>query len=132
YGGHMVIARAGGKRVAAIDFNTAAPGAARPDMFPLQANGQVRGRSNEVGWLAAGAPGTLAGLQLALDRHGTWPFRRAVQPALHYAHDGFEVGAGLAAATRAARVQLARDPGSARLLLPKGAPLQRGSRFRNP
>src|SRR5439155_5173130 len=69
YGGHMVIARPGGKRVVAIDFNSTAPRAARPDMFPLQANGQVRGRVNELGWLAAGVPGTPAGMQLALDRH---------------------------------------------------------------
>src|SRR6516162_3738023 len=58
YGGHMVIALARGKKVTAIDFNSTAPAAARPDMFPLDDRGQV----NAVGWLAAGVPGTLAGL----------------------------------------------------------------------
>src|SRR5690348_18300462 len=48
----------------AIDYNSAAPQAARPDLFPLQTNSQVRGRVNEIGWLAAGVPGTLAGMQL--------------------------------------------------------------------
>jgi gamma-glutamyltranspeptidase/glutathione hydrolase len=131
YGGHMIIARDGGKRIVAIDFNTAAPQAARADMFPLQGNGQVQGRINEVGWLAAGVPGTLAGLQLALNRHGTWPFRQVVKPALRYARDGFEVHAGLAAAARGSQALLARDAASARLLLPHGKPLARGDRFRN-
>jgi gamma-glutamyltranspeptidase/glutathione hydrolase len=132
YGGHMVIARPGGKRVVAIDFNSAAPLAARPDMFPLLANGQVAGAVNAVGWLAAGVPGTLAGMQLALDRHGTWSFQRVVQPALRYAREGFPVSAGLAAAIQGTRALLQRDPGSARLLLPRGVPLARDSRFRNP
>jgi gamma-glutamyltranspeptidase/glutathione hydrolase len=132
YGGHLIIANPNRKRVVAIDFNTAAPSAAEPAMFPLAANGQVRGRVNELGWLAAAVPGTLAGMQLALDRCGTWPFSRVVQPALMHAREGFEVGASLAAAIRRSQKQLARDPGSARLLLPKGKPLLRGSRFRNP
>src|SRR6476469_6187166 len=38
YGGHLVVARPGGK-VTAIDFNSAAPAAARPDMFQLDDKG---------------------------------------------------------------------------------------------
>src|ERR1051325_10199432 len=34
YGGHMVIALAGSKKMLSIDFNSAAPATARPDMFP--------------------------------------------------------------------------------------------------
>src|SRR2546430_2280663 len=41
YGGHMIIGRAGGKKIAAIDFNTPAPAAVRPDMFPLDEKGEV-------------------------------------------------------------------------------------------
>ncbi len=132
YGGHMVIARADGKKVTAIDFNSAAPAAARPDLFPLDEQGRVKGGANAHGWLAAGVPGTLAGLQLALDRYGTQPFRKLVQPALRYARDGFAVTAGLAAAVRRSRGQLARDPGAARLLLPGGEPPRAGDTFRNP
>lgn len=62
YGGHMVIALERGKKITAIDYNSAASAAARPDMFPLAENGAVPGRVNEYGWLAAGVPGTLAGL----------------------------------------------------------------------
>src|SRR5437762_7229952 len=70
YGGHMIIALAGGKKITAIDFNSTAPAAARPDMFPLDEKGAVKRRLNFYGWQAAGVPGTLAGLQLALARYG--------------------------------------------------------------
>lgn len=131
YGGHLVVARADGKPVTAIDFNTAAPQAARGDLFALDEDGKVQGEANTRGWLAAGVPGTLAGLQLALTKHGTRSFRQAVQPALRLARDGFAVSKSLADSTRAARAQLAKDPASARLLLREGEPLKLGSTFRN-
>jgi gamma-glutamyltranspeptidase/glutathione hydrolase len=132
YGGHMVVATADGKKVTAIDFNSAAPAAAKEDMFPLDAKGQVKDNVHLTGWLAAGVPGTLAGLQLALDRYGTQPFAKLVQPAIQYARDGFEVRTGFANATRVTRPLLLKDAGSAKLLLDKGEPLQAGSTFRNP
>jgi gamma-glutamyltranspeptidase / glutathione hydrolase len=132
YGGHLVIALPGGKKVTAIDFNTAAPAAARSDMFPLNEQGRAKGEINEYGWLAAGVPGTLAGLQLALDRYGTQSFRQVVLPAIHLAREGFDVGATFASATSEYRARLLKDSASARLLLDKGKPLQRGDMFRNP
>lgn len=132
YGGHLLIALANGKKVTAIDFNTAAPAAARPEMFPLNAEGGVKDEINRHGWLAAGVPGTLAGLQLALERYGTWPLQRVLQPALRLARDGFEVSPAMAAATREYRVHLVKDAASARLLLRDSKPLERGLTFRNP
>lgn len=132
YGGHMVIAPAGGKPVVAIDFNSAAPKAARDNLFPADDKGRVKDRVNSVGWLAAGVPGTLAGLQLALDRYGTRSFARVVRPAITYARDGFPVSTKLAAAIRSAQAQLCKDPASVRLFLPQGKPLAAGSIFRNP
>src|SRR5688572_9870366 len=60
YGGHAMIALAGGRTIKAIDFNSIAPAAARAEMFPLVANGRVKGAINSTGWLAAGVPGTVA------------------------------------------------------------------------
>src|SRR4051812_48755923 len=45
YGGHLVIAPGRGK-VTAIDFNSAAPVAARGDLFPLDDRGAVKGQAN--------------------------------------------------------------------------------------
>src|SRR5580765_2429038 len=88
YGGHMTIASKGGKKVTCIDYNTLAPAAARPDMYPLDEQERVKDRKNFFGWLAVGVPGTLAGLQLALRRYGTRSFRELVQPAIDAAENG--------------------------------------------
>src|SRR5262245_6600128 len=131
YGGHFVVATPDGK-VTAIDFNSAAPAAATADMFPLQANGRVQGEINFYGWKASGVPGTLAGLQLALDRFGTKALGTVAEPAINLARDGFTVIPGMANAIRAARVRLGKDPGSAALYLANGEPPAANSRANNP
>jgi len=131
YGGHLVIGRPDGK-VVAIDFNSAAPAAARDDLFPLDDKGQVKGRINSFGWLAAGVPGTLAGLQLALDRYGTRKFAQVAEQAIRYAREGFAVSRSLATAIKNSKERLQRDPGSAKLFFSKGEPLAEGANYRNP
>jgi gamma-glutamyltranspeptidase/glutathione hydrolase len=131
YGGHMVIAKPGGK-VTAIDFNTIAPAAARAEMYAADDHGVVKDRRNARGWLAAGVPGVLAGLQLALDRFGSKPLAELLKPAIAYAREGFAVAKGLAASIKASRERLARDPASATLFFAHGEPLADGAKFRNP
>jgi gamma-glutamyltranspeptidase / glutathione hydrolase len=144
YGGHMIIGLPRGEgdspifaskqekigtvpgRVTCIDFNSEAPAAARPDMFPVDAKGNVKGNINSTGWLAAGVPGTMAGLQLALEKYGSKPFAQLVQPAIRYAREGFPMNfiRGLP--------YMRQDPGSAKLFFPGGKPLVKGKNYRNP
>jgi gamma-glutamyltranspeptidase / glutathione hydrolase len=131
YGGHMVISRPDGK-VTCIDFNSTAPAAAKADMFGTDEKGVVKGAVNNFGWLSAGVPGVLAGLQFALDRFGTRKFQELVKPAIAHARDGFPVTKGLATAIRNAKDRFAKDPGSARLFFAKEQPLPEGATFRNP
>lgn len=131
YGGHLVLARPDGT-TAAIDFNTTAPAAATAEMFRADAAGRVEGNAHLHGWLSVGVPGVLAGLQLALDKHGTKRFADLVAPAARKARDGFPVTRGVAAAVRASAALFARDPGSAKLYLKNGEPLAGGDTFRNP
>ena len=132
YGGHMVIALKGGKKVTAIDFNGAAPAAARPDMFPVDASGRVRGAANMYGWRAAGVPGVLAGLQLALDRYGTRSLRQVLTPAIQIAEEGFAVPNGFGRGFPEVFAQARKDAASARLLFKDGEPLPGGAFYRNP
>jgi gamma-glutamyltranspeptidase/glutathione hydrolase len=132
YGGHATLALAGGKKVVSIDFNSTAPTAARADMYPLDEKGAVKGRVNFHGWLAAGVPGTLAGLQLLLDGYGSRPFRELVQPAVAIARDGAAVNAAFAQTLRGMTANLRRDPGMAKLYLRDNEPLKVGETFRNP
>ena len=130
YGGHMVIAQGG--KVTAIDFDTAAPGAARPDMFPVDENGGVRGLRNRRGWLAAGVPGTLAGLQAGGGSLRDAAVQHAAATRIRLARDGFPLREGQVNTIRSARVHLLEDPAAARLLLKDGEPPPAGSTFRNP
>jgi gamma-glutamyltranspeptidase/glutathione hydrolase len=132
YGAAIMIASADGKNVVAIDANSAAPAAARADMFPLDEKGHVRGRVNDVGWLAAGVPGILAGLQLALDRHGTRSFRDSVQPAIALARDGFSLTASVATTMRNLTPTFRTHAGGRALFLKNGATPGAGEIFRNP
>jgi Gamma-glutamyltransferase len=132
YGGHMTIALKGGKKVTSIDFNTMAPAAARPDMYPLDEQERVKDRKNFFGWLAVGVPGTLAGLQLALQRYGTRNIRDLLQPAIDAAENGVVVTDLLQRAIRGALPRFRNDTGSSRLYLKDGEPLPVGERLRNP
>ena len=91
YGGFAIIALAGGKKITAIDFNSAAPVAARDDMFPVDEKGRVKNGLNYHGWLAAGVPGTLAGLGLALERYGTRTLRDVLAPSIQLCEEGVAV-----------------------------------------
>jgi gamma-glutamyltranspeptidase/glutathione hydrolase len=119
-------------KISSIDFNSEAPAAARPDMFPVDGKGKVKGDVNMVGWRAAGVPGTLAGLQLALDKYGTQPFARVVQPAIRYARDGFPVDSTFKFWLNPSEANLRRDPASARLFFRNGKVLEKGDTYRNP
>jgi gamma-glutamyltranspeptidase/glutathione hydrolase len=131
YGGHLTVAKPDGS-VSAIDFNSTAPAAAKAEMFAADEGGAVKGRANTHGWLAAGVPGVLAGLQLALDKFGTKKFPDIVKPAIDYARNGFTLKRPVAAAIKSAKDQFAKDSASARLYLRGGEPPAEGETFRNP
>jgi gamma-glutamyltranspeptidase / glutathione hydrolase len=125
YGGHMILRLANGS-VNCIDFNSAAPAAAHAKMFA-----EMPREANTYGWLASGVPGTLAGLQLALDRFGSRSFKSVVAPAVELAESGFMISRGLANAIRSRTTQLQNDAASARLYFADGKPLAEGQTLRN-
>lgn len=130
YGAHITIALADG-RVTCIDANTTAPKAAAADMFQVDARGRVRDESNYYGWLSAGVPGTLAGLQLALERHGNKSLGEVLAPAIRFARDGFEVPETVAVHTAIASKELEADPVSKRIYFPHENRLTIGDTCRN-
>jgi gamma-glutamyltranspeptidase/glutathione hydrolase len=119
-----------GRRIVALDANTNAPAALRPDTFQMDAKGQVPGRVNEFGWLAAGVPGVLAGLELALKSFGTRPFSEMLRPAIEVARNGYKWPAALAGLVKSP--QFSADPGTRKLYSHNGVPLAAGDLFQNP
>jgi gamma-glutamyltranspeptidase/glutathione hydrolase len=128
-GGFLVVHMADG-REAALDFRETAPGAATRDMY-IGANGHADDRSI-TGQLAAGVPGSVAGLWEAHERYGSRPWAELLAPAIALAEQGFIVDSDFAGAIHGDSARLSRFPASAALFLPHGrAPLP-GDRWRNP
>ena len=111
-GGFMLVHSAGSGETVAIDYREMAPAAARRDMY-LDAAGNVDKKKARFSHHAVGVPGTVAGLTLALERYGTWPLDRVLEPAIRLAEIGIVVDYGLARSLkRAAKKRFARWPAS--------------------
>jgi len=129
-GGGFWLSRDGRGRVLSIDFRETAPRAARRELF-FATPGKTAPSSSD-GPLASGVPGSVAGLALAHRRAGRLPWTQLVEPAIALARDGFPVTANVADSIAAERERLAKDPETARIFLPGGAPPAAGSILRQP
>ena len=78
-GGFMLVRLADG-RATAIDYREMAPAAAHRNVY-LDEAGNYIAESSQYGHRAAGVPGTVAGLALALEQYGTLPWATVVEPA---------------------------------------------------
>ena len=87
-GGFMLVRLADGTH-AALDYREAAPGRASHDMY-LDRSGSPTALSDK-GALAAGVPGSVAGLTEAHRKYGRLPFRDVIEPAVRLAADGFVI-----------------------------------------
>jgi gamma-glutamyltranspeptidase/glutathione hydrolase len=74
----------------------------------------------------------VAGLALAHRPGGRLPWKAVVAPAVKLARDGFPMTANISGSIAAYREHLAKDPETARIFLPGGAPPVPGTLFRQP
>jgi len=86
-GGFMVVRMKDGK-TSSLDYREQAPAAASTNMY-LNEVGEVITGLSERGHLAAGVPGTVAGLAEAHSKLGKLPWKELVQPAIDLALKGF-------------------------------------------
>ena len=86
-----------------VDYREKAPGAATPTMY-LDANGNVIPRLSLDGSLAAGVPGTVAGMQAAHQKFGKLKWSQVLAPAIGYAKNGFTAYSTANATATASRV----------------------------
>ncbi|MEO7086797.1 MAG: gamma-glutamyltransferase [Gemmatimonadaceae bacterium] len=128
-GGGFIVARMG-TQSAALDFRETAPGASTKDMY-LDAKGNATDKSL-TGALAAGVPGSVAGLFAAHEKFGSKPWRDLVQPAIDLAEKGFVTDSAFSEGLEYDKPRLIRFPASAALFAPHGAPVPFGSTWKNP
>jgi len=91
-GGGFMISRMANGEIAALDYREKAPMAGGRDMY-LDENGDVISGSSRRGHLAAGVPGTVAGLATAHAKYGKLDWAELVQPAIDLAANGWKLTA---------------------------------------
>ena len=90
-GGGFLVARLSNSKNICIDFRENAPGASTRNMY-LDAQENVIPGKSENGHMAAGVPGTIAGI-FAYYKYAKLPFKKLIQPAIDLAENGFAVTA---------------------------------------
>src|SRR6185437_5617701 len=129
-GGGFLVAQMAGSPPVALDFREAAPHAATRNMY-IGSDGKPDDRSL-TGDLAAGVPGSVAGLYEAHHRFGSKSWADVLAPAIALADSGFAIDSDFARGTQYQHDRLAKFPATAALFLPHGKPLQPGDRWRDP
>jgi gamma-glutamyltranspeptidase / glutathione hydrolase len=128
-GGFMIIRDKAGK-VRALDYREAAPGRASRDMYVNR-----RGNPTDLsitGALAAGVPGSVAGMLEAQRSYGKLPLRVLLEPAIALARDGFVVDSVRSHSIDDARERLYLFRASRAQFLPGGRAPAVGTRLRQP
>jgi gamma-glutamyltranspeptidase / glutathione hydrolase len=133
-GGFMMIRLKDGSTTA-IDYREMAPAAATRDIY-LDKNGDlIKGEGGSlVGYRAAGVPGTVRGMELALRRYGSGKlsWTQLVEPSRRLAANGFTVNYSLASSLRGNDDYLSQYPETKRIYLKDGKFYNEGEIFRQP
>jgi gamma-glutamyltranspeptidase/glutathione hydrolase len=133
-GGFMMIRLKDG-RTTAIDYREMAPAAAHRNVY-LDKNGNlIEGEGGSlIGYRAAGVPGTVRGMELALKKYGsgklTWS--QLVEPARRLAANGFTVTHSLARSLQSSDEYLSKYAETKRIYLRNGNFYREGELFRQP
>ncbi|MCP3957551.1 MAG: gamma-glutamyltransferase [bacterium] len=129
-GGGLAVVKFGDE-VAYLDFRETAPAAARRDTY-LDKGGEPVPGASLVGPLAAGVPGSPAGLHALHQRYGKLSWRAVVEPARRLAADGFRVSRRLHAGLEEEIDVLRRFEETAKRWLPGGKPPAPGTLLKIP
>jgi gamma-glutamyltranspeptidase / glutathione hydrolase len=116
------------KGTAALDFRERAPQQASRNMY-LDSQGKVRPNASLEGHLAAGVPGTIAGLAAVHRQHGKLAWAQVVRPAIRLAAQGFTVTDILAEQLQGKAALLGKNPAARQIFLPNGRPWRRGEKL---
>lgn len=123
-GGFMTIHLADGKDIF-INFREKAPHAASKNMY-LDQKGDVITDLSVKGYLAVAVPGTVLGLDTALQKYGTMTRQQVMAPAIKLAAEGFIVTPYLQKEFSQYAAYFKEQPNVAAIFLRNGQPYQAG------
>jgi gamma-glutamyltranspeptidase/glutathione hydrolase len=123
-GGFMVIHFSDGKSTT-IDFREKAPIYANEKMF-LDSAGNFLPQLSQESVLSAGVPGSVAGLLYALEKYGTLPLKKVLNPSIELAEKGFVLDYKLAQSINYHHSDFLKYPSSAKIFTKNGQPFEEG------
>ena len=126
-GGFMTVQLADGRKTF-LDFREKAPLAATADMYLDKAGNVVEGLSAK-GHLAVGVPGTVSGMELALNKYGSLKRAQVMAPAIKLAENGFALEQGDIDLLHTATGEFEKDKDMRAIFLHNGQPLQVGQKL---
>ncbi len=126
-GGGFAVIKIGDK-IETLDFRERAPKTATRNMY-LDAQGKVRPNASLEGHLAAGVPGTIAGLATLHRKYGKLPWQTVVRPAIALARSGFIVSDLYTIQAKSKQKLLASNAAARQIFTRNGQPLQPGERL---
>ncbi|MGL6019412.1 MAG: gamma-glutamyltransferase [Gibbsiella quercinecans] len=127
-GGFMTVHLADGTDTF-INFRETAPAGASANMY-LDADGKVKKGASLYGYLAAGVPGTVLGMETARQKYGKLSREQVMAPAIKLAREGFILTRADTDILDTTVARFKQDPEAARIFLRKdGSALQPGDRL---
>lgn len=117
-GGFMLLRSSKGKSTF-INFREKAPILSRANMYQNK-DGKVDSKLSTKGYLATGVPGTVLGLDYALNHYGTMSLGAVIAPAIKLASDGFVLESGDVNILHTATDRFKSQPNVASIFLKNG------------
>jgi len=129
-GGFMVIHLQDGTNTT-IDFRERAPFTAYRDMY-LDKDGNVIENMSLEGAASVGVPGSVAGLMYALEKYGTLPLAKVIQPAIDLAEKGWTLESQDTESFYKFLEVFSKYPSSLKIFTNNGIAYKEGDRFKQP
>lgn len=125
-GGFMMVYDAKTTKAVAVDFREMAPAAASRNMYVDAATSKVIDGKSLYTHYAIGVPGTVAGLTHALQKWGSMPLARVMQPSIELADKGYPVSETLAKVLRQETRNMGKWDATKAIFWKNGAPMKPG------
>lgn len=127
-GGGFIVLRSASGKIQTLDFRETAPENASSKMY-LDSKGQLISGKSLIGPLAAGTPGTVAGLWELHKKYGKISWKRCLQPAIALAENGFVIDNYLKEEFQSYQQKLSKFKASEEIFYPNGEPPEKGERL---
>jgi gamma-glutamyltranspeptidase / glutathione hydrolase len=125
-GGFMMIYRKDENKITMIDSREVAPKNVTPELFLDEKGNPTPFNERHTTGKAVAVPGTLKGVETALDKYGTMKLSQVIDPAIKQAEKGIKVNWSMAQYITENVQKLQKYQTAANVYVPNGKPLKEG------